>query len=150
MFMRHGKAVSKEEAGGIDEDRWLSSEGRKQVEEVAKLLPQKPSRIYTSPLRRAVETAEIVSKIHGGIEIVKTEILKPGAFICRGLARFDPEPGSILIGHSPNIEEVVSCIVCGGRIKLAAGAVAVVEVRELEYCKGVLVEIIHPRIAEKK
>ncbi len=144
VFMRHGKAVSLSQAGD-DEERWLTEEGKKNVEEMSKLIPIKPRFIYTSPLRRAVETAEIISKSLGG-ELKVIEELRPGIATCEALENVDIEAESVIIGHAPSIELIVSCIIGGGHIKIDAGGFAVVEAEEIKRGDGRLLELLSPRI----
>ena len=124
IVMRHGRAVSKEEAGS-DENRWLLPEAREEARLVARLLPVKPAAVYTSPLRRARETAEIVAE-ETGAGIVVTEHLAPGKASCRSLDGI-VSPGVLLVGHNPDLEELVSCLIGGGSVHLSAGAAAVLE-----------------------
>jgi len=145
VFMRHGKAVPLSEAGS-DEDRWLTEEGKRDVELVSKLIPFVPKKIYASPLRRAVETAEIVSKVVGG-EVFVIEELRPGVATCESLERAGVEPDSVVIGHAPSIELIVSCIIGGGDVKIKAGGFALVEAEEIKRGGGTLLELITPRIA---
>jgi len=67
LLMRHGEtdAVGKSIMGW--RPGWhLNASGRKQVERLAARLAALPIRaIYTSPLERAVETAEAIGKSHG-------------------------------------------------------------------------------------
>src|SRR6202012_1422222 len=60
--MRHGPAEDQADSG-MDSDRALTAAGRERVRNVAKLLvelEEEPVVIVTSPLVRAVQTAEIV------------------------------------------------------------------------------------------
>jgi phosphohistidine phosphatase len=61
LLMRHGEAIPVDEA--YDEaTRWLTPNGRKVARSVAASVPALGlSRIYTSPLTRAVQTAEILA-----------------------------------------------------------------------------------------
>ncbi len=124
IVMRHGRAVPKEQAGS-DENRWLLPEAREEARLVARLLPVKPSAVYTSPLRRARETAEIVAE-ETGSGVVVTEHLSPGKTSCRGLDGIIA-PGAVLVGHNPDLEELVSCLIGGGNVHLSAGSAAVLE-----------------------
>ena len=63
--MRHGPAADLAESGS-DDDRALTASGRERVRGVAKALvdaQEAPLRILTSPLVRAVQTAEIVALV---------------------------------------------------------------------------------------
>ncbi len=144
IFFRHGRAVSKEEAGS-DEARWLTPRGRCEVEAVARLLPVKPPVIYTSPLRRARETAEIIAGVHGSrVEVV--DGLAPGADL--GVVKsLRLEDGVVLVGHNPDFEEMLEALT-GGRVKLSAGAAAGVEVDE-NLGEGRLVFLVPPVVATR-
>jgi phosphohistidine phosphatase len=62
-LVRHGDAVPEEEAGS-DRDRWLSLRGREAARVLARLLREEsvaPDQVLTSPLPRAVQTAELLA-----------------------------------------------------------------------------------------
>ena len=62
-LVRHGDAIPEEEAGS-DRDRWLSMRGREAARVLGRLLREQgvtPDAIVTSPLPRAVQTAELVA-----------------------------------------------------------------------------------------
>lgn len=143
-FMRHGRAEKK--PGIADEDRRLTDEGRVDVEYVARILPVRPPIIYSSPLRRARETAEIVAGIHGS-RLIIVEELAPGKASLEALKSIEIADNVLFVGHAPSIEEVVSELIGGGNIKLEAGAIAGVEVEVFEKGKGRLVLLVTPRIA---
>lgn len=62
-LVRHGDAVPEEEAGS-DRDRWLSPRGREAARILGRLLREQAiaiDAILTSPLPRAVQTAELLA-----------------------------------------------------------------------------------------
>jgi phosphohistidine phosphatase len=62
-LVRHGDAVLEEEAGS-DRDRWLSPRGREASRVLGRLLREQritPDTILSSPLPRAVQTAELLA-----------------------------------------------------------------------------------------
>jgi phosphohistidine phosphatase len=62
-LVRHGDAVPEEDAGS-DRDRWLSPRGREAGRVLGRLLREHavaPDAILTSPLPRAVQTAELLA-----------------------------------------------------------------------------------------
>jgi phosphohistidine phosphatase len=62
-LVRHGDAVPEEEAGS-DRDRWLSPRGREAARVLGRLLREHavvPDMILSSPLPRAVQTAELLA-----------------------------------------------------------------------------------------
>ena len=70
LLFRHGDAVDAAEAAS-DHDRWLTEAGRRTVTTVGEMLGRLDlhySRIYTSPLVRAVQTAEILALTRPGFD----------------------------------------------------------------------------------
>jgi len=62
-LVRHGDAVPEEDAGS-DRDRWLSPRGREAARVLGRLLREQavaPDVILSSPLPRAVQTAELLA-----------------------------------------------------------------------------------------
>jgi len=62
-LVRHGDAAPEEDAGS-DRDRWLTPKGRESVRVLARLLREQavaPDAILSSPLPRAVQTAELLA-----------------------------------------------------------------------------------------
>ncbi|MDB5259817.1 MAG: Isoleucyl-tRNA synthetase, isoleucyl-tRNA synthetase [Candidatus Nomurabacteria bacterium] len=79
FIMRHGEAISNQ--NGVidcsgDPNNHLTENGRSQAEKVKEALNEKIDLIVASPFLRTKETAEIVSKSLGGIEIIEEERLK--------------------------------------------------------------------------
>ena len=147
LVMRHGKAEPKK-PGLRDEERRLTDEGRSDVEYVAKILPNKPSRILCSPMVRAKETAEIVAKVHGVKYEVVRELLPENVSV-DSLGKLVTEENTLLIGHAPSIEDFISELIGGGRVKMKAGAVAGLDVEEFKRGGAKLVYLITPQIARK-
>ncbi len=78
-IVRHGDALE----GEPDELRELSEKGKKQAKKVGKILKNldaEISEIFSSPLTRAIQTAEIIAKeINFNGEIKITELLNPSS-----------------------------------------------------------------------
>ncbi len=118
-FMRHGRA---ENTGG--DDRRLTPEVREEVKRAAEAMPFKPSLILASPLRRAVETAEIVAGVHG-VEYSVLDDLRPGKFSLEVAERVASDR-LLLIGHNPSFSRVVSAL-SGCAVELGTAWIAVLE-----------------------
>jgi phosphohistidine phosphatase len=124
-----------------DEKRELTNEGRERMREVVKgllKLSVELDLILTSPLVRAVETAEIVA---GGLglskkEIVQTDNLKPGASTDRLFAEIKKHASVeslALVGHQPDMGEIISRVVQGNgnlSVVLKKGSVCLINVIE--------------------
>lgn len=81
-LVRHGDAVPEEEAGS-DRDRWLSPRGREAARVLGRLLREQgvaPDAILSSPLPRAVQTAELLAASLDYLGIVTSlRCLEPAA-----------------------------------------------------------------------
>jgi len=105
LFLRHALQLS----GGIDPE--LSSEGRERLHlsvEVLKKEGISPDVIYTSPLRRAVESAEIVSKAFGS-EVVVEEGLGDAFDEARLMEIIEQASSECIafVGHAPTMIDFV-------------------------------------------
>jgi phosphohistidine phosphatase len=116
--MRHGPAQDAAESGA-DGDRALSASGRERVKNVAKTLldaREAPQSIFTSPLVRAAQTAEIVAIItnlgdRAGTVEVRREVAPGGSAV--GLVRslaLERKRRVMLVGHEPDLSALVSTL----------------------------------------
>lgn len=107
FLVRHGDAVPEEDAGS-DRDRWLSPRGREAVRVLARLLrslPVEPDAIMSSPLPRAVQTAELLAQGLDYLrEIRSLRSLEPAAHPRVAAEAVLATGGSVIVvGHSPSI-----------------------------------------------
>jgi phosphohistidine phosphatase len=121
-IMRHGIAYEHHEWSGSDATRPLTDKGKDRTLEVAeKLVAEKKLRIealFSSPLVRARETAEIVSKVTG-LKVQILEALACGSSL-RTLQKSFPETLSqperiMLVGHEPDCGVLVGELVGDSR-----------------------------------
>lgn len=117
LLVRHGRAV--EEAPGLgDEGRWLTAKGRRRTREVARWLgaktKRKPTTIWTSPLVRAAQTAEILAAEVGFEDVVEAcEELRPGRDPGDLVKRLQQQPrGGVLalVGHEPSLSLIAGAL----------------------------------------
>ncbi|HEY1958714.1 MAG TPA: phosphohistidine phosphatase SixA [Polyangiaceae bacterium] len=114
--MRHGPAEDFA-ASGKDADRALTPSGRDRVRAVAKALrdhDEAPSVIVSSPLVRALQTAEIVAA-EVGVERVETsrDLAPSGDAVA--LVRTLVQGGrkrAMVVGHEPDLSSLVASL-CG-------------------------------------
>jgi phosphohistidine phosphatase len=113
--MRHGPAED-HAASGRDEDRALTPSGRERVRGVARMLASErelPSRILTSRLVRATQTAEIVSvaQMKAGIDVPLETVkdLAPGGDNLALVEQLKAEGprSAMLVGHEPDLSTLV-------------------------------------------
>jgi phosphohistidine phosphatase len=117
--MRHGPAEDEAESR-VDDDRALTSTGRERVRDVARALVEageEPSDVVTSPLVRAVQTAEVVALVtklddrHGTVRVLRD--LSPGGESARLVRRICSEGRKrvMLVGHEPDLSELMATLV---------------------------------------
>jgi phosphohistidine phosphatase len=111
--MRHGPAEERA-ASGRDFDRALSPHGRVRTERVARELgtrDEAPKRIFSSPLRRTVETAQIViAALDLKIEAELRDELAPGGSslaLVEELLRQEAKR-VMFVGHEPDVSSLTS------------------------------------------
>ena len=110
-FVRHGKA---EDFGpsGADEDRRLTPEGKREVAAVAKhlrRLDEKIGAVLSSPLKRAVETAELLAKELGVKTHVVPELDPPiSAQKVLSFVKKHEEHRIVLVGHEPGFGQTIA------------------------------------------
>jgi phosphohistidine phosphatase len=119
MLLRHAIAEDRS-ATGHDEDRQLTGEGKRKLREVVagmRALELPVERVLTSPLRRAVETAEIVAEAFESAEEVDAmPALTPGAgpdAVIAALGDIGRPSGVVLVGHEPDLSSLASTLLTG-------------------------------------
>ena len=111
ILIRHGEASDPH--ASVDGSRYLTLHGRTLSRDVARALSALgivPAAIYTSPLVRAVQTAEIVAQAlgHEG-PILVHEHLVPGAPIGPALSILDHHEATeiiALVSHEPTVSAI--------------------------------------------
>jgi phosphohistidine phosphatase len=154
-ILRHGIA---EDAppGGSDAVRALTQEGKKKsraVLECARRAGVRPDVILTSPLKRAVETAEIAAAVLGVQgESIRTSALAPSGSPERVWKeiRARKAEGILLAGHEPLLSTVIAfllgCPALQVTMKKAALVSIEVETQEAQP-KGSLLWMLTPKLA---
>jgi phosphohistidine phosphatase len=119
-FFRHGPAAPRGTAGVAEAERPLTPEGRKKTVLAARglrALGLDIDAIFTSPLPRAEQTAEILAEI---LDLSRPELLDallPGAPARQLLAELSNLRAEtpLLVGHEPMLSASVSLAVFGSR-----------------------------------
>ena len=150
ILMRHGRAEPKR-AGLSDFERGLTELGRLEVSLVTRLFPVKPLVIFTSPLRRAVETAEEVSRTLSGVEVRRDWGLEPERASLSSLREMNlmSYESAVIVGHAPSIEDIASTLIGGCRVKMPAGSALGLEVSSIDLGQGILKFFITPEVASR-
>lgn len=148
-FLRHGQA-DWPNWNKPDDERPLTKKGRKEMRRVADFLCTlgiDPALVLSSPLPRALQTAEIAAK-RLGLELEEEEALAKGFSLLRlrRIIRRTNGADLMLVGHEPDFSTVLRHLT-GGRVKLAKGGVACVEL-ETPNSVGTSLWIVTPKIAK--
>jgi phosphohistidine phosphatase len=149
-FLRHGEADWPDWTKS-DDERPLTDFGKKEVRQVAKFLDRlkvKPDFVVTSPLPRALQTAEIAAD-QLKIKLRQDEALEPGFGISElgTVLKRHRSKVLVLVGHEPDFTTVISTLT-GASLKLSKAGVALVDI-DPESEKGKLFWLFPPKIARK-
>jgi phosphohistidine phosphatase len=155
-ILRHGIAEDSV-AGQSDSDRALTSEGKKKLRNVLRVAREAgvtPALILTSPLKRAVQTAQLAAEMldYKG-ELLRTEALEPGAhprMVWEEIRVHKDETSIMLAGHEPLFSSLTAYLLgCPDlHVDFKKGALACVEVDRFgAEPHGVLRWFITPKLA---
>jgi phosphohistidine phosphatase len=113
LIIRHG--IAEDAASGQrDTDRALTDEGKQAFGEVARGLHSVLTPVHliaTSPLVRAVETAEILARTYNDPAFIRTDALAPGRRpqeLLNWLWQAPPNETIAVVGHEPDLGHLLS------------------------------------------
>ena len=126
FFLRHGLADWPNWKGS-DDERPLTEEGKKETHQVAAFLADagvRPERIFTSPLPRASQTADIAAEhLHAKLETVDSLAKGFDVAALKKMLGDDKIGSMMLVGHEPDFSDVIAKVT-GGNVKLKKTGVA--------------------------
>jgi phosphohistidine phosphatase len=155
-ILRHGIA-EKVGPDGSDAKRALTSKGRQKLRQVLRLAHAAavhPSLILTSPLLRAVQTAEVAAEIFAyHHELVQTPALLPTASpqnVWKELRSRKNERALLLVGHEPSLSQIVGYLLGTPDLRLELKKAGLVRL-DLEKFgpapSGILKWVLAPKLA---
>lgn len=122
FILRHGEAGKKLASGDKDFERPLTVAGQKEVSNISNSLKDlgiKFDLIVTSPLKRAHQTAAILSKIFRKEKKMQDwDELKPEGNrleLYRKLSQFKEQSSILIVGHEPYLSEMIGEIIFDGK-----------------------------------
>ncbi|HEY4492852.1 MAG TPA: phosphohistidine phosphatase SixA [Acidobacteriota bacterium] len=144
-IIRH--AIAEDKGGKADEVRALTEEGKEKMKEAAKgfaRLAPEIDIIFSSPLVRARQTAEIVNSL------LKTKVeemkeLSPEfdpEQVCARLGSIKKANSVALVGHEPNCSELMSYLLHGSSglmIEFKKGGISLLQSDDLSAGSGILI-----------
>lgn len=150
-FLRHGLA-DRSAWSGPDFERPLTPAGVERMTSQAEFISQLDlgvDHIITSPLQRALQTAEIVAEELGLLDRLEVDDrLSPG-FGRADLAEIieeHPDADSImLVGHEPDFSQTIENLIGGGSVICKKGSLARVDLTGAGFLSGELVWLIPPK-----
>ena len=129
-FLRHGKAGSPRPSN--DDSRELTAGGMKALRAAAPLwrrLHLRPDIVLSSPLARALQTAEIFCEALGGEPIVD-DLLRSGASwgqLARAMAQHPDARRVMFVGHEPDLSSAIVELTGAASVRMRKGGLACLE-----------------------
>lgn len=134
-LFRHGTAEKKSSSKN-DATRALTKTGREEIERSAPhlryLLPSSQSLfLWSSPLTRALQTAQTLSKALGAIEIEEKDFIAMGDLtsLTQELAALPADYTVIVVGHEPSLSEWTESLT-GAALPFGKGACAAFNIKQ--------------------
>ena len=148
-LLRHGKA-DWPNWDKPDDERPLTRKGKKEIRCVARLLCKLKVDsvvVLSSPLPRALETAEIVAQ-RLGAPLQQERGLGKGLNTAklRDILKRNKVDELMLVGHEPDFSGVIRAVT-GGDVKLAKGGIARIDIDEGQDA-GRLIWLLSPKLAQ--
>ena len=145
-LVRHGIAVDHADKGDLpDDSRPLTEKGRRRFRRLARTfarLGEPVDRIFTSPLPRAVQTAEILASALRHMDVGILESLRPSAppeALLHEVARKAKGAQSVaLVGHDPQMTllvELLGEVPRGATVDFKKGSIVRIDVSDLAAAK---------------
>lgn len=117
LLIRHATAVASGTPGIADDDRPLTSAGRRKFREVARGLARvvgRPDVLLSSPLPRAADTARIAAAAWGRLRPTLEPALARGVADIVPLLDDQPEDATVaMVGHEPTLSLLLAHLVGG-------------------------------------
>lgn len=139
LVVRHAIAEDREayaRSHRNDANRPLTNEGRRKMARGAlglRQLVRDVDLLAASPLRRALETAEIIAQAYDEKQVERVAELEPGAGVDRFLSwltGLGPRPTVAVVGHEPDLSRIVCALLAntnGPFLELRKGGACLLE-----------------------
>jgi phosphohistidine phosphatase len=154
FLLRHGIAAELGAPGAkTDAERPLTAEGRRKLRGVAaamRLLKLEIDHVFSSPLVRARQTAEIIARELRTSPVELLEALQPAGTpreVLRALKPFASAGSILLVGHEPNLGELATTLLggaAGSRVAFKKAGLCRLECTALAPGRGCLHWLLTP------
>jgi phosphohistidine phosphatase SixA len=161
FILRHGDANSNAKKLTDDSKRSLSEKGVKEIENATSFFEELEvnfDHIFSSPLKRAKQTSEIILKKQNKSNFTELDELKPEGRvneICKKLSSQKQDTNILIVGHNPLLIDLVNYIINSAdhistNISLKTGGIIKIKVSSLEpKIKGELQWMLVPKLIRK-
>ncbi|TQV61708.1 MAG: phosphohistidine phosphatase SixA [Halothiobacillaceae bacterium] len=159
ILIRHAPAGDRVEwalTGQPDDERPLTKKGSAKMRDVAQGLARifaKPRRVFSSPLLRARQTADILLEAYAGGDVELAPDLEPEAdpqATLRWLKTLKNPQSVALVGHEPHLSSLLALLVHGDAdletMPFRKGGVAILEIDDLHPGAARLKALLPPDI----
>jgi phosphohistidine phosphatase len=154
LLVRHAIAVPRGTPGIPDDERPLTAKGERRFRRAARGLARvarRPDAILTSPLPRALRTAEIAAKAWGRLEPKLQVALASGRVeTVLGMLAAQPDDATIaIVGHEPQLSALLARLLGSSksqRLAFRKGGVALVEIAGRPAHGGRLIWYLAPKV----
>jgi phosphohistidine phosphatase len=153
-IMRHANAGVPRESAKVDAKRGLIAEGKEQCMVMGRLLGAlkvQPEVIVSSPLKRALQTAQFVGNelgYDGKVEVsTALDLSATYADFQKLLSKYADRQDVLVVGHNPNLFQFVGRLITGNGgagVRMRKGSVARID---MEKHPPMLQWLIDPRMA---
>jgi phosphohistidine phosphatase len=143
-LLRHAEA---EPHCADDFSRHLTESGFKQARRIGCFMKEqclRPDLILTSPVLRAKETAEVVAKLLGKVEIIEVPWAACGMDpekALEELGAYSKFKSILLVGHEPDFSTLISSLIQLGRspsIEIGKASLTCINLPRLQHGSGIL------------
>jgi phosphohistidine phosphatase len=160
FVLRHGDANSDSKKILDDSKRSLTDTGIKEIENVSRLFEEMDieiAQIFTSPLRRAKQTAEMILKNQKKAKLVEITDLKPEGTpdeVCKKIIRQNAH-AVLIVGHNPLLIDIINYITSSQKqiasnVSLKTGGLAKIKTTAIEpRLHGNLEWLLTPKMIRK-
>ncbi|RYZ64165.1 MAG: hypothetical protein EOP05_22465 [Proteobacteria bacterium] len=115
LIVRHAIAVDRADHQGEEDHRPLTIEGLRKMRKNARglsIISERPAALITSPLTRAVQTAEVLRDTWEGLDFLVSEALRPKAKpieLVKWIRANVEEDGELIciVGHEPHLTHLI-------------------------------------------
>ncbi len=125
FVLRHGEAVNRPSISTSDSKRQLTTRGKNELEEISealKVLDIEFDYIFTSPLIRSKQTAEIIfKKIKSKNKIAELQDLKPEGNrleFYNKLTTLKQDSRILIVGHEPYLSSLIGEVISQNKCKI--------------------------------